>query len=266
MTPRRVAALLRKEWLDLLRNPGALVPVALVAVLTVSLSLGIVFAIPWITGERFGDDHDLVRLSVEAGAPLTLTDEGRVQHFLLHQFLLLLLLTPITGAMALAAHSVVGEKIAGTLEPLLATPLGTVELLVAKVLGAMLPNAAVALVCVAAYLVGIAWLAEPGVVVAMLSARTVLIVFVVGPAATLLSLQAVMVVSSRVNDPRSAQQVGALVIMPLSGLFVAQFVWSSWLSTALLGVIGTVCLLLWVLLLFASVSLFRRETILTRWR
>ena len=74
----------------------------------------------------------------------------------------------------------------------------------------------------------------------MLSARTVLIVFLVGPAATLLSLQAVMVVSSRVNDPRTAQQVGALVILPLSGLFVAQFVWSSWLSTAVLGVIGTV--------------------------
>ena len=52
----------------------------------------------------------------------------------------------------------------------------------------------------------------------------------------------------------------------LSGLFVAQFVWSSWLSTAVLGLVGTVGLALWVLLLVASVPLFRRETILTRWR
>jgi ABC-2 type transport system permease protein len=266
MTWQRVAALLRKEWLDLSRNPAALIPVAIVAVLIVSLSLGIVFGIPWLTGERFSDDRDLVRLSVAAGAPLTLSDEGRVQQFLLHEFLLLLLLIPITGAMALAAHSVVGEKVAGTLEPLLATPLGTVELLVAKVLAAMLPSTAIMLFCLVAYLAGIVLFAESGVMVAMLNARTMLIVGLVGPAATLLSLQAVMMVSSRVNDPRAAQQVGALVILPLSGLFVAQFVWSSWLSTAWLAVIGAGCLVVWVLLLWASAALFRRETILIRWR
>jgi ABC-2 type transport system permease protein len=266
MTSRRVAALLRKEWLDLSRNPGALVPVAIVAVLTVALSLGIVFGIPWLTGERFSQDRDLVRLGAAAAAPLTLNDEGRVQYSLLHQSLLLLLLVPITGAMALAAHSVVGEKIAGTLEPLLATPLSTAELLVAKVLGAMLPSVAIALVCLVAYFGGVAWLAEPGVAVAMLNGRTAIIVLLVGPAATLLALQAVIIVSSRVNDPRAAQQVGALVILPLSGMFAAQFISSSWLSTAWLTVIGTVGLGLWVLLVRASVALFNRETILTRWR
>jgi ABC-2 type transport system permease protein len=266
MTRHRVAALLRKEWLDLSRNPGALVPVVIVAVLTVALSLGIVFGIPWLTGERFSGDHDLVRLSAAAGAPSTLSDEGGVQYFLLHQSLLLLLLIPITGAMALAAHSVVGEKIAGTLEPLLATPLSTAELLVAKVLGAMLPTAAIALVCLATYFAGVAWLAEPGVAVAMIEPRTAIVVLLVGPAATLLSLQAVILVSSRVNDPRAAQQVGALVILPLSGVFVAQFISSSWLSTAWLAVIGAVGLIFWTLLIRASVSLFNRETILTKWR
>jgi ABC-2 type transport system permease protein len=266
MTSRRVAALLRKEWLDLSRNPGALVPVAIVAVLTVALSLGIVFGIPWLTGERFSEDRDMVRLSAAVGAPSTFSDEGRVQYFLLHQSLLLLLLIPITGAMALAAHSVVGEKIAGTLEPLLATPLSTAELLVAKVLGAMLPSAAIAVTCLAAYFAGVAWLAEPGVAAAMFDTRTAIIVLLVGPAATLLSLQAVILVSSRANDPRAAQQVGALVILPLTGLFVAQFISSSWLSTAWLAVIGTLGLVLWLVLVRASVWLFSRETILTRWR
>jgi ABC-2 type transport system permease protein len=266
VTARRVAALVRKEWLDLSRNPGALVPVAIVAILTLVLSLGIVFGIPWLTGERYSDDHELVRLSAAAGAPLTLSDEGRVQYFLLHQSLLLLLLIPITGAMALAAHSVVGEKVGGTLEPLLATPLSTAELLVAKVLAAMLPSAAVAFGCLVAYFAGVAWLAEPGVAVAMINARTATIVLLVGPAATLLALQAVILVSSRVNDPRTAQQVGALVILPLSGLFGAQFMLSSLLSTASLGVIGAAALALWMVLVRASVPLFNRETILTRWR
>ena len=64
-----------------------------------------------------------------------------MQLFLFQQFLMLFLLTPITGAMALAAHAIVGEKQARTLEPLLATPITTFELLAAKVLGALAADA-----------------------------------------------------------------------------------------------------------------------------
>ena len=57
------------------------------------------------------------------GAPADLSDDARVQLFLFQQFLLVFLLMPITGAMSLASHAVIGEKQARTLEPLLATPL-----------------------------------------------------------------------------------------------------------------------------------------------
>ena len=57
--------------------------------------------------------------------------------------------------------------------------------------------------------------AEPGVMTAMFSARTLLLVAVVGPMAALVALQAAMIVSSRVNDARTAQQFGVLIIMPL---------------------------------------------------
>ena len=128
------------------------------------------------------------------------------------------------------------------------------------------PLPAVALLSLAVYLVGIAWLGEPGVVGALVSVRALFTVFLLGPGATLLALQGVIVVSSRVNDARTAQQVGALLIVPLSGLLIAQFLWSSALSTSVLAAIGAGCFALWALLLAASVALFRRETILTRWR
>ena len=85
-----------------------------------------------------------------------LSNDARVQLFLFQQFLMLFLLTPITGAMALAAHAIVGEKQARTLEPLLATPITTFELLVAKVLGALLPTLAISLIGLALYVGGIA--------------------------------------------------------------------------------------------------------------
>jgi ABC-2 type transport system permease protein len=266
MNRRRVASLLKKEWMDLRRNPGALVPVAMVALLAMALPLVIVFGLPAWTGEPLNADSDLARVSERAGAPEALSDEARVQFFLLQQFLLLFLLTPITGAMALAAHSIVGEKQSRTLEPLLATPITTVELLVAKVAGAIWPSLAMAFVCVAIYFGGIAGLGDPGVLVAMLNVRTLLLVLVVGPIASLVALQSAILVSSRVNDARTAQQVGVLIILPLSGLLVAQFLGTFWLSDGGLAVVGVALAGLWLLLLAASARLFRRESILTRWR
>ena len=179
---------------------------------------------------------------------------------------MLFLLTPITGGMALAAHSIVGEKQARTLEPLLATPITTVELLVAKVLGALLPTLAISFVGVMLYFAAIVLFAERGVPAAMLTPRTLLLVVVVGPAAALVSLQAAIVISSRVNDARTAQQFGVLIIIPLTALLVAQFTGSLWLSATALGVIGLGLFAVWVLLTLLSASLFERESILTKWK
>ena len=81
-----------------------------------------------------------------------------------------------------------------------------------------------------------------------------------------MSLQATILISSRVNDARTAQQFGALIIIPLAGLMVAQFSGSVWLSSLALALIGLGLLAVWLALTFVSVALFDRETILTRWR
>ena len=262
----QVAALFRKELFDLARNRGVLLPVAFVALVAVLLPFVITIAIPAVTGQHLGDDSDLLRLSAVVGAHAELTADGRVQLFLFQQFLMLFLLTPITGAMALAAHSVVGEKQARTLEPLLATPIGTIELLVAKVLGSLIPTLAIAMAGLALHFAGLALVAEPGVLRAMLTARTALLVFLVAPASALLSLQAAIVVSSRVNDARTAQQFGVLIIIPLTAVLVAQFAGMFWLSAWGLALTGAGLLFLWALLTLVSAALFERDTILTRWR
>jgi ABC-2 type transport system permease protein len=261
-----VISLLRKEMLDLLRNRSALLPAVLVTILALALPFTITLAVPMVTGEGLGEDRELLEISaaVSGGAPLT--DDGRVQLFMFQQFLMLFLLTPITGAMSLAAHSVVGEKLARTLEPLLATPISTLDLLIAKVFGALLPTLAVAFAGLAIYVSAVAAFAEPGVFGAMMSLRSLLLVFMVGPAAALLSLQTAIVISSRVNDPRTAQQFGVLIVLPLTFLLVAQFTGSLWLSAGMLATIGAGMLAAWAALLLFSAALFERETILTRWK
>lgn len=266
MTAARIRAMVAKELLDVRRNLPALLPVVLVTGLTLAMAFGIAFVLPLVTGHRLGEDMELVNLSAVTGPHDELSSDGRIQLFLFQQFLTLFLVIPITGAMALAAHAVVGEKQARTLEPLLATPITTFELLVAKVLGALLPTLAISLAGAIAYFGGVALLAEPGVLRAMASARTAMLLLVVGPAASLVALQSAIVISSRVNDARTAQQFGVMIIIPLSALLVAQFTGTLWLSSSTLALSGLALFGIWILLTMVSVALFERESILTRWR
>jgi ABC-2 type transport system permease protein len=262
----RVRALVAKEFLDLARNRMALLPVVIVTILALMLPFGIAIAVPAMTGHALGDDADLLKVSGAVAEGASLSDDARVQVFLFQQFLMMFLLTPVTGAMALAAHSIVGEKQSRALEPLLASPISTLELLAAKVFGALVPTLAISFVGLALYIGGIVLFAAPGVAAAMAGARTLILAVLVAPAAALLSLQAAVLISSRVNDPRTAQQFGVLIIVPLSAILVAQFTGSLWFSSRALAALGVGLLGAWVVLLLISVAMFERESILTRWR
>lgn len=262
----RLRALLRKELLDVARNRAVLVPVVIAAVVFLLLPFVIAIVIPAATGRPLGSDRALERISLALGANTQLSPTGRVQLFLFQQFLIVFLLMPVTGAMALAAHAIVGEKQARTLEPLLATPLTTLELLVAKVIGALVPTLLISTVGLALYAAIIAAVAEPGVMRALVGPTTLILIFAVGPLCALVSLQTAIVVSSRVNDARTAQQFGVLIVIPTTGLVIAQVTGAVWLTATALAFIALGLFVVWVLLTLLSVALFEREAILTRWK
>jgi len=262
----RLRALLAKELLDVVRNRAVLLPVALAALVFLVLPFLIAILIPAVTGHALGDDAGLAKISLLMGPQENLSTNGRVQLFIFQQFLIVFLLMPVTGAMALAAHAIVGEKQARTLEPLLATPLTTFELLMAKVMGALIPTFAISGVGLIAYGFIIAGSAEPGVAPAMLGARTLVLVLGVGPMCALVSLQLALVISSRVNDARTAQQFGVLIVIPVTALVIGQISGSVWLSGSALSFLALGLFGVWILLILFSVALFEREAILTRWR
>jgi ABC-2 type transport system permease protein len=241
-------------------------PVALITVIVLVLPFGIAVGIPFVTGHRLSDDSDLLRLSASVGSHVEMTDNGRIQLVLFQQFLMWFLMIPITGAMALAAHAIVGEKQSRTLEPLLATPITTFELLIAKVLGSLLPTLVMSFAGVGLYFIGVALIAEPGVARGLVTTRAALLLLLVGPATALVALQAAIIISSRVNDARTAQQFGVFIVIPLSALLVAQFMGAVSLSPSALTLGGLGLLGLWLILMICSIALFERESILTLWR
>jgi ABC-2 type transport system permease protein len=266
---RRIAALLGKELADLRGNPSVFIPALITGAISIVIPFAIAVAVPYVTGERLSDATDLrVALAVYRDLPSMrgLDPEAAIQAMIFQQFLVLLILTPVTGAMSIAAYAVIGEKQARTLEPLLATPLTTFELLAAKVLGSFLPGVALLVGSFALYVGGVAWLASPDVYRTLFSAGGLLTIFVLGPLASLAALQLAVCVSSRVNDARSAQQIGALVILPISMLLVAEFSNSLQLTPRVVLQISTYLVLLNAMLMAVGIRLFDRESILTRWK
>jgi ABC-2 type transport system permease protein len=264
-------ALMAKDLAELRHSPGIFVPGVLTGLATVIYPFVIVIIVPYFAGERLSDSGDfeiaaeMYRMQASTRA---LSTEGAIQAFVFqHALILMVGLTTVTGSMSVAAHSVIGEKQARTLEPLLATPLRTSELLAAKVIGAALPGLALMALCFAIYLVAVGIFAEPGVWLSLLNLRTLSLVFVTGPLAALLGLQLAVCASSRVNDPRSAQQVGAImIVVPIAALQIAQFVGGLVLTPAIIAGVAAVLAVANAILLRIGIALFDREAILTRWR
>lgn len=265
----RIVALLRKELADIRQNRALFMPAVLTGIVSILLPFFVAIIVPAIAGERLSDSSDFeiaLELYRDQPALADLTPEGAIQAWIFQQFLVLLVLTPVAGSMSVAAYSVIGEKQARTLEPLLATPLTTFELLMAKVLGALLPALALTVACFAAYLGGVALVAEPGVYRALLTPASLALILVLGPLASLAALQLAVCVSSRVNDARSAQQIGALVVLPIAGLLVLQLTGTFQLTLPVIASLALVLTAANAGLMLLGIALFDRESILTRWK
>jgi len=265
----RMLALLRKELADERQNLGLFVPSLIVAVVAILLPVFVAIVVPNATGERLSDSSDFeiaVELYRSQPGTRTLDPEAAIQAYLFQFFAVMLVLIPVTSSMSLAAYSVVGEKQARTLEPLLVTPITTFELLGAKVLGAFLPSIALTAVSYIVYVLMTVIFARPGVAGILLGARSIATVFVLGPLAALAALQMAVCVSSRVNDARTAQQIGVLVILPIPGLLVGQLFGALTLSVPVIASIALGLLAVNAGLIWLTIALFDRETILTRWK
>ncbi|HZL14885.1 MAG TPA: ABC transporter permease, partial [Verrucomicrobiae bacterium] len=75
-----------------------------------------------------------------------------------------------------------------------------------------------------------------------------------------------ILVSARANDPRTAQQIGAVIVVPLVAVVIAQAAGRFLVDATGYGLAAVAVLLLALAGLRAGTWLFAREAILTRWR
>ncbi|MEN9938632.1 MAG: hypothetical protein RLZZ387_5211 [Chloroflexota bacterium] len=258
----KVLIILQKEWLELSKERSLLLSTLLPPLLLALLPLAIMVAV----GQTPDEDTSQIGAVLADPSLAGLTELELGQVVVGRQFALLLLLTPLIVPSIIASYSIVGEKTRRTLEPLLAAPVRASELLLGKCLAALIPAVAVTWAGAAIFATGIAAAAvSPRVTTLVLSPGWVLALLLCTPPLALIMVAACVAISSRVNDPRTAQQISAVAIVPLLGLFFGQLIGVVVLSPAFALGLAAALTALAALAAWGAIRVFQRETILTRW-
>ena len=168
----------------------------------------------------------------------------------------------------LASYSIVGEKVEKCLEPLLATPTTDGEILLGKGVAAFLPPIVAILGGASLFMALVDLVTQDALgYLYFPNWNEGIVLFVMVPIAAMMSVEWNIIISSRVSDVRIAQQVGALLVLPLGLIYVAGEVRLVDLGdTTNLLIISGIMAAVAVLFLPIARATFRREQILTKWR
>jgi ABC-2 type transport system permease protein len=149
----------------------------------------------------------------------------------------------------------------------LATPITTVELLIGKCLAAVIPAIVATYAAFGIFALG-SWIIveNKALLMALLDARWLIAIFLVGPLLAIMSVSFAVMISSRVNDPRVAEQVSMVVIVPVLGGFFGQIAGLFVINKQIITIVAFVMILMDAILLFLATRVFQREQILTRWK
>ena len=260
----RLYQIIRKDWSEVFRNRFVLLTVAFLPLMAALVPLGILYFI----GSSTDITNDLEDIPTNFIALCNdLTGQECVQYFLISQFIVLFMIIPLAIPITIASYSIIGEKTTRTLEPLLATPITTAELLGGKSAAAVIPGVVATWLAYLVLVIGTAVMGVgSGVMDSLLDPFWLIAIFVVGPLLALTGVSVAVMVSSRATDPRTAEQTSMLVFLPILLIFFAQIAGFILIDARLVLLIALALVVIDVILLTAAVRLFQRENILTRWK
>jgi ABC-2 type transport system permease protein len=261
---KKIKTIIRKEWAEVFKKRMVLFTVIFMPLFLSILPLIILYAMG-NSGANSANTELPAQFQQLCNASLT---AGQcMQYYIVSEFLIMFMLIPLFIPVNIAAYSIVGEKTTHSLEPLLATPISTGELLAGKNLASVIPAILATWIGFGIFAVGSLIITGGGALAAaLLDPMWMIAIFVAGPLMAVLSVNFSIMVSSRVNDPRVAEQLSAVVILPLLAVFFGQIAGWFILNSTLILLMCVILVFLDLLMVYLAVRLFQRETILTRWK
>lgn len=275
MLNKRIRNIIKKEWEVLFKNLDHALFVTVLPLIIVAQLLLILYLI-----DRYASDETLLPLlenrvfkrAIDSFEDTTLSNAGK---FTLVEKLLILIINqvpfyfmfiPTMIAVSFATFSIVEEKITNTLEPLLATPITTEELLLGKALSGMIPAVILSWIDSMIFLVVLGTTTLHQLLQAISIRMWLVSMLLMMPAVGLLSFLLGVLSSSRARDAKSAQNVALIVIFPVIGMMVLQLTGIFKFNSFIVLLLSIGIFILDFVILRVVSRMFRRETILIKWR
>ncbi len=260
----RIRTIIEKEWAEVFKHRVVLFTITLLPLIFTIMPLIVIYMVGSTAGSGGSSTDMPAQFAMTCGA---ISGTDCMQIYMANEFLLLYMIMPLMIPITIAAYSIVGEKATHSLEPLLATPITTIELLAGKILAAVIPAILATWACFGIFLLLVPLTGAGRVVQNFILGPTwLLAILVIGPLMAVLAVNFAVIVSSRVNDPRVAEQISAILIVPILAVLFGQIAGVILINVQLVLVAIVVFLILDLGSLYLGSSLFQRETILTRWK
>lgn len=254
--------IMNRELEELLRNRYILSTMAAFP-LIFSISIPLIYMLTIPDGLATGD---VAMFASTVPGHETMTPEQIIVYFLVQSNLPFYLLMPGLMPTLISSYSMVGEKKSGTLEPLLATPVTSEGIMFGKTLAAVIPSVLITWLSffIYALLIDTMTLQSFGYLI-LPNLNWLITIIVAAPLLAVLSVYATVIVSARMTDIRAAQQVSAVIIVPIMAIFIAQLFGMISLDAPKITMISAALLVIDVVLIKTGAKIFRRGEILSRW-
>lgn len=271
MNWRAIRAIARKDIMVVFRHRAVLMPLIIVPIILqviFPVGFGVVAVYAPI---QSSDVQDISQMTAAMPASLQreLSELTERQLFfvlmLVYLFAPMYLIVPLMVANVIAADSFAGEKERKTMEALLHSPVTAREMLLGKVLSALIPAISVSLISFVLYSIILNAVGWPlmGRIFFPNEMWLVLVLWV-APAVSCFGLGISVLVSTRVSTFQEAYQMGGLVVLPIVALMLGQISGVLFLSPVFALALGAA---LWVVdgaVLYFGSRVFQRERLLSQ--
>ncbi len=263
----------RKDFIEISRNKEVLLPMLILPIIFAVLLPGISVLAP--ENINTGVDQSVMLENIIFSLPeeiqaqiLALTPvQQNIYVMLVYFFSPFFLIIPVMSSSVIAADSFAGEKERNTLEALLATPLTDAELLLGKILVSFIPGMGVTIFGFLLYTATTDYLTYPSFgMYIMPNTPWLVLILILAPVVSLLSIGLTVIISSRVKGFREAQQLSAMLVIPIIGLLFGQSSGFLILGSRVMLIMSLIVLAIDLVVFRFGLALFQRENILAKSR
>ena len=262
----------RKDWREISRNWQVLLPIVMVPFMFSILLPVLIVVIPSQTAmpssSLSGLDGIIGNLPGNVRDELAgMTGQQTLVYIMsLYFFAPFFLIIPLMASSVIASDSFAGEKERKTIEALLAMPMTDSDLFLGKVLVSFVPSMMITVISFLIYSVVVDAFSFTlfGGRLLLPNMIWILLIFGLAPTVALAGIGLTVMISARVRGFREAQQISAILLVPILALVFGQMAGVVVFGSTVISGLIALFVIVDVLVFRIGLKLFRREEIMSR--